>query len=442
MSIAPLHRVVASDPFIGRVLAGRFKVVEHIGEGGMSRIYKAESTESGGETVAVKVLHGYLQKREEAVARFHREVKAVTKIGHPGIITVLESGTLSDGTVYMIQELLKGEDWGEVLERSGAQPIAHAVKVVRQVCDGLGAAHEKGIIHRDLKPANVFLHERKSGRIVVKLLDFGVSKIRDDDQSLTATDSTMGTVAYMSPEQLRGAKFVDVCSDIWALGVMLFEALAGHKPYEAETMAMTATKILKDATPRIRAVRPDVPAGLQKIIHKLLQKNPEKRFQTAAEVKEALTPYLSMETTAVTQDIIEEPMSKAVYIGAAAAVVLLVGALWFSFGSTENESDGLPELHAGTPRAEAQAEAQVEAQVEETEPAEVETEMVEPQAESEVTEPAEAETMEVVVETPMAEPTVMRAERSMRTWMRRRPPERMNKAPMMRTMVQISVMDF
>ena len=440
MNLATLHRGVATDPFIGRVLGGRFKVVEKIGEGGMSRIYRAESTESGGETVAVKVLHGYLQKQEEAVARFHNEVKAASKIGHPAIINVLDSGAMPDGTVYMIQELLKGEDWGEVLERSGAQPIGHAIRVIRQVCDGVGAAHEKGIIHRDLKPANVFLHERKSGKVVVKVLDFGVSKMRDDNQQLTATDSTMGTVAYMSPEQLRGAKFVDARSDIWAIGIMLYEALAGHKPFEADTMALTATKVFKDPTPRLRAVRPDVPVGLWKVVYKLLQKSPDKRFQTCAEVKEALAPYIDLETTAIVQDaqpmIMSSRTGSYMLAGVAVAVVSLVAVLWWSLSDAEPQAV-LPDRSMGNPPVRMVAEESASANVgvmDELPSGEALEFDLEDVDEADLEGSAEGFDEEVE-DTPAS--TMRR-----RHWMRRVPMQSEDDGPMMRTMVQISVMDF
>ena len=267
---------------IGRTL-GRYRIVEQIGEGGMGVVYRAHD-ERLERDVAIKVLPEGVASDTDRLARFEREAKAIAALDHPNILAIHDFGS-EDGVAYAVMELLEGESLRDVIKGGGLTP-SKAVGYARAIADGLAAAHEKDVVHRDLKPENVFL--TRDGRI--KILDFGLAKLQLPEQDLatetpTATLETkpgqlLGTVAYMAPEQVQGQP-ADHRSDIFALGVVLYEMLTGRRPFGGSTTFETAAAILKEDPEPISAVSPSISPALAKVVGKCLEKRPEDRFNSA-----------------------------------------------------------------------------------------------------------------------------------------------------------------
>ncbi len=282
------------DPRLGTLIDGRYRLLRRLGAGGFGVVYEAEH-EVIKRRVAVKMLHASFAAEPEVLARFRREAIAATTIGHAHIVEVLDMGRADDGAAYMVLELLEGRDWATLLDEEGPQPLGRTVRILLQVLDGLAAAHEKGIVHRDLKAENVFLVTRAGSPDFVKIVDFGISKIMEEgggtDVVLTRTGTAMGTPVAMSPEQLQGRKDVDHRSDLWAVGVMLHHALTGAWPFTGDTFAMLAVNVITAPPPSLAALRPDVPAEIETIVARLLEKLREKRFASAREVRAALEPF-------------------------------------------------------------------------------------------------------------------------------------------------------
>ncbi len=274
---------------VGQTIAGRYQVIGVLGAGGMGAVYEAEHVGTGSR-VAVKVIHAELSRRTEVVARFHREARAASAIETPHIVRVLDSGT--DPASYMVMELLHGEDLRSVLQRVGKLPPDLALRLVGQASVGLGKAHEAGVIHRDVKPANLFL-SRRGDEITVKVVDFGIAKMMDAElpggASLTRTGGVIGSPVYMSPEQAMGHKTIDLRTDVWSLGVVLYEALAGRTPHpESETPMAVMMAILTKPAPPIRDVAPWVPREIAGIVQRMIAQAPEERFPSMAAVLEAI----------------------------------------------------------------------------------------------------------------------------------------------------------
>jgi len=291
MSSAPPRKV---DPRIGMVLQDRYRIVEKIGDGGMGAVYEGEHLMIK-RRVAIKVLHPQYAQNEEIRKRFQREAQAATAIGHPNIVEVTDMGKLEDGSAYMVLEFLEGRDWAKDISTQGPQPIGKVAHILTQVCDALTAAHGKGIVHRDLKPENVFLIERGGDPDFAKVVDFGISKIAGPEageHSLTQTGTALGTPYYMSPEQCQGKKDIDQRADIYSMGVMLFQALTAQYPFDDESYPMLVLKICTQSPPLLSDYRHDVPPEMQHILQRMLAKDREHRFSSAAEVKDALAPYL------------------------------------------------------------------------------------------------------------------------------------------------------
>src|SRR5580658_8770850 len=269
---------------------GKYAIVGVIGEGGMGVVYEATHLRLK-RRVAVKMLLPHmLAASTDLVARFEREARAAGQLRDKHITKVLDVDTTSEGLPYLVMEYLEGHDLEAELVARGPLPIAEAVGFVLQVCGAMAEAHTAGIVHRDLKPSNLFLTPDRDGWLV-KVLDFGISKMADEgDAKLTGTQTTVGTPLYMSPEQVRSSRNVDARSDIWSLGVILYELLAGRTPFEGSTTAAAAA-IVADPTPPLQEFRPDVPPDLQAAIHLALCKDPRGRYATVGEFAQAIAPF-------------------------------------------------------------------------------------------------------------------------------------------------------
>ncbi|MFT3769335.1 MAG: serine/threonine-protein kinase [Minicystis sp.] len=249
-------------PHEGDVLAGKYRVERLLGRGGMGFVVAAEHTTLR-QKVAVKMLLPEAAKREDATERFLREARAAVAIKSEHVARVMDVGTLDSGEPFMVMELLAGSDLGAVVQQRKTLPAAEAVDYILQACEAIAEAHAIGIIHRDLKPANLFLTARADGSPLVKVLDFGLSKVTGPnafEASLTQANTIMGSPFYMSPEQVRSLKGLDKRSDIWSLGVILYQLLAGVRPFEAEALAELFLKIGAEPAPRLATHRPDLPA--------------------------------------------------------------------------------------------------------------------------------------------------------------------------------------
>jgi serine/threonine protein kinase len=290
----------AQLPKPGDVIAGKYALERIIGQGGMGAVFAARHVKLG-HAVAIKVMLADRQN-EDAARRFMNEGRASAHIQNEHVVRIFDIDE-EHGYAYMVLELLQGDDLAQVLEAQGRLASHVAVGYVIQALDGVRQAHDLGIVHRDLKPSNLFLARTQSGNVVVKVLDFGISKARGASSldmaphQQTSTAAMLGSPLYMSPEQLRSSKNVDARADIWAMGVILYELLTGQVPFEGETLGALFSAILETDAPRVSARVRDVPAGLDAIIVRCLQRRPEDRFATAAELEAQLAPFATAQAT-------------------------------------------------------------------------------------------------------------------------------------------------
>ncbi len=280
----------------GDVLAGKYQVDRVLGVGGMGVVVAATHLQLK-DKVALKFLLPQITQSESHVARFLREAQAAVKIKSAHVARVVDVGTLdadspAPGSPYMVMEFLEGKDLSGVLEERGRLPWDEACHYVLQACEALAEAHSYGIVHRDLKPANMFLTTAPDGSPCVKVLDFGISKVIEGDQALTRTQTTVGSPVYMSPEQMRSARKVDARSDVWSMGVSLYELVVGEIPFIAETMVELCALVLENDAPLVRSMVPDAPEALEHIVAKCLKKSPADRYQTIAELAADLAELL------------------------------------------------------------------------------------------------------------------------------------------------------
>lgn len=269
---------------------GNYRVTKLLGEGGMGVVYQAEHPVIG-RTVAIKLLHTWMARDKEVVARFFNEARAIHTVGHENIVEILDFGQTADGQPYFIMEFLAGEPLNEWVAR-GPMPPKDVAAVADQICRALGSAHGKGIIHRDLKPQNIHLLTLDSGRILAKVLDFGVAKITnagDLSQSVkTQTGSLMGTPLYMSPEQCRGAGEIDHRTDIYSLGVVVYEMLAGRPPFVSEGLVELFAAHMLKAPPPLTDFAPDTPPAMAAAVMRALAKDAPARYSTMEDLRKAL----------------------------------------------------------------------------------------------------------------------------------------------------------
>jgi serine/threonine-protein kinase len=268
------------------VVAGKYRVDRIVGYGGMGFVVEAWHLNFE-ERVAIKLLRKEVIANDEALVRFEREARAAFRIKSEHVARVIDVGRLESDAPYMVMEYLEGTDLGALLSERRSLSIVEAVDYILQTCEAIAEAHSLGIIHRDLKPENLFLTERRDGSKSIKVLDFGLSKVMPKHESaqreraLTATKQVMGTAEYMSPEQWLSAKDVEPPTDIWSLGVILFELLAGHTPFERDQMAQMCQAILGSPPPNLQTLRPDAPAELKAVILGCLEKDAASRIGVA-----------------------------------------------------------------------------------------------------------------------------------------------------------------
>ena len=277
----------------GEIVAGKFCVERVIATGGVGVVVAARHLQLG-ETVALKFLLPQVDRDATDIARFVREAQSAVKLKSEHVARVLDVGSLEDGSPFMVMEYLDGQDLDHVLRHKGPLSIPDAVGYVMQACEAIAEAHHIGIVHRDLKPSNFFLATRHDGSPLIKVLDFGIAKARaelEQDVSLTKTRTVLGSPVYMSPEQIRSARSVDHRSDIWSLGVTLYELLTDQLPFDGDSITGVAAAVSTDPIAPIRSLRPEIPIGLSLVVEKCLEKKPGERYQTVAEFAEALVPY-------------------------------------------------------------------------------------------------------------------------------------------------------
>jgi serine/threonine-protein kinase len=284
-----------ADPQPGDVLAGKYSVERVLGRGGMGVVLAAQHLQLE-ERVAIKLMLPEVATNGEAVARFVREARAAAKIKSEHVARVSDVGTLDGGVPYMVMECLEGADLGALLSTRGRLPVEEVAEYVLQACEAIAEAHALGIVHRDLKPSNLYLTHRRDGTPVIKVLDFGISKVSGDareksDGALTRTSALMGSPLYMSPEQMTSSRDVDARTDIWSLGVVMYELLSGAPPFTAPTLPQMCALILEGALPPLRTQVPEVPEGVEAIVGRCLTRDLGRRFATVAELAVALAPF-------------------------------------------------------------------------------------------------------------------------------------------------------
>jgi len=279
----------------GDVLAGKYRIEKVLGIGGMGVVVAAHHVQLD-EKVAIKFLLPAALSNQEAVARFAREARAAVKIKSEHVARVSDVGTLDNGAPYMVMEHLDGGDLAAWVQQRGPLPVEQAAEFMLQACEAVADAHGLGIVHRDLKPSNLFCVRRSDGLLSIKVLDFGISKVTNfstsgSDMGMTKTTMVMGSPLYMSPEQMRSARDVDARTDIWAVGIILYELLTGKTPFAGESLAEICVRATVQPPAPLRDRRPEVPLGLEAVILKCLEKKPENRYANVAELALALAPY-------------------------------------------------------------------------------------------------------------------------------------------------------
>jgi serine/threonine-protein kinase len=281
---------------------GNYQVLQKIGSGAMGNVFLAHHPVIG-KRVALKVIHPELASNEEMIARFFNEARAVTQIGHENIVDVQDFGQTPDGDSFIVMELLEGFSLGDRLKQLGALSIPRATHIALQLADGLSAAHARGIIHRDLKPDNLLLTPDPQwlGRERLKVLDFGIAKLAQRPATAadvrTRTGAILGTPRYMSPEQCRDSRDVDHRTDIYSLGVILYEMLAGTPPFVSSSWGEMAHMHIGVKPPDLRELVPDLPQSIECAVARALEKEPDARFQSMADLRQALDGTLADEKT-------------------------------------------------------------------------------------------------------------------------------------------------
>jgi serine/threonine-protein kinase len=339
--------VVQSDPWHavsvreGEILGGKYQIERVLGVGGMGLVAAARHLQLD-TRVALKFLLPALSENREAVQRFAREARAAVKITSEHVVRVLDVGTLEGGAPFMVMEFLDGGDLAGWLAERGPLPIEQTVDFVLQTCIALADAHGLGIVHRDLKPSNLFCVRRSDGQYIIKVLDFGISRLTDPDVSMTSSTAVLGSPVYMSPEQMQSAKDADAQSDIWALGVIMYELLSGRVPFDGNSATEIAVKVATQLPPSLCSLRADVPAELEAVVFKCLAKDRPHRYRSVAELAGALADFAPKRarsyvdriaktrkapaSSATVTDVAKVPPAKPVALWISVASVLVVAA--------------------------------------------------------------------------------------------------------------------
>ena len=286
----------APDPLVGRVVADRYRIMDLVGRGGMGVVYKCEHTRMG-KVMAIKLLHGDLARDAEVQRRFRREAQAASRLSHPNTVSIFDFGT-ADGLMYLVMEYVSGDDLGRILRTSHHLPPTRVAAIAAQACGSLAEAHDKGIVHRDLKPENLLISSLKDGRDFVKLLDFGLAKLREgeDRNEITSAGTLVGTPYYMAPEIIR-AQNVDHRADVYALGAVIYRAVTGTPAFSGQSPVAVLTRTITDELVKPSKRRPElsVPTPIDDIVMRAMAREPGDRYQHIDELRADLAEYLANE---------------------------------------------------------------------------------------------------------------------------------------------------
>jgi len=285
------------------LLGGKYRIERSLAAGGMGQVVIAEHLDLG-RRVAIKLLRRELVRDSKTAERFRQEAKIVAKLKSPHVVRVFDVGSLDDGTPYIVMEFLEGEPLNRFISRNAPVPIEQAVEIILQALDGIAEAHSAGVVHRDLKPHNLFVTSRVDGARVIKVLDFGISKVATEislitDAStggITLPNEILGTPIYMAPEQVTNSKDVDGRADLWSMGVILREMITGKRLFQGASPSAVFANILRDPVPDLLTECSSVPAGLDDVLARILARDRDQRFSTAKDMATALLPFAPVHT--------------------------------------------------------------------------------------------------------------------------------------------------
>jgi len=337
------------DPLVGTTIDGRYQVEKKLGEGGMGVVYLAKHAVIGNRC-AIKVLRGEMAGEGEVSERFIQEARAAAAIGNDHIIQITDFGQLPDSSAYFVMEFLDGHALHDIIAENPHLESARAIKIMIECCEGLAAAHASDIVHRDLKPDNIFLVRKGNDGDFVKILDFGIAKVQSSESGkrLTKTGMIFGTPQYMSPEQAAGSG-VDARTDIYSLGIIMYEMLCGHVPFEADTFMGVLTKHLyEEPIPPRRLVPPvDMPSNLEAILLKAIAKKPDKRYQSMSAFAEDLHAVAEGRTPEIVYDQMRDTSTTTVPPPSPTQVVGAKTAVWGSRGEGHPQAKSKWPIFAG-----------------------------------------------------------------------------------------------
>jgi serine/threonine-protein kinase len=327
-------------------IVDKYTIVRILGRGGMGTVYEARHSRLA-RRVAIKFLLPDFAANREVLRRFENEAKAAGGLEHPNLAAVTDFGRADDGSPYLVMEFLEGEDCAKLLSRQGSLAASRAANIVVQACRGLAVAHKATIVHRDLKPENLFVTDAGDGSDLIKVLDFGIAKLKVADAGVaTGTGATFGTAYYMSPEQARGAGEVDPRTDVWSMGVVLYEMLAGRKPFLGEQFLEVIHQILSFEPPPLATLRPDLPPKLVAAVESAMKKDLGQRLPSVVALAEALAPFAGARGAA------ESPRAAAAFEATVATPGTLVGVGGQSLGARASvvggEKSGVPAAAAAS----------------------------------------------------------------------------------------------